>query len=138
MKNLILLPVAFYVYYIFFLMMISFKVRKQAIKQKQMNFSYFRTFSNSEVPDQVIIAGRHFDNQFQAPLLFFFACLVTLIVSPNNVLLNIFAWSFVMSRITHSFIHLGSNNILNRAKIYALGWLILLAMWAYLVFMACF
>jgi hypothetical protein len=39
------------------------------------------------------------------------------------------AWVFVASRYAHSFIHLSYNNVLHRFAAFAIGLLILLAMW---------
>ncbi len=49
-------------------------------------------------------------------------------------LLTVFlAWGFVAVRVYHSTVHLGSNNLLGRAKAYMLGWLVVLALWIQIV-----
>ena len=43
------------------------------------------------------------------------------------------AWAYVVTRIVHSFVHLGANKIPPRMAVYGASWLVLLAMWATLV-----
>ena len=130
MKLQLLYPMGLYVFYIWFLLMASFRVRKQSLNSKKLRFSYFKTYlSDSEIPENVRVYGRHVDNQFQAPMIFFITCL-TYIAMPLDPKIGIFlAWAFVLLRFAHSFIHLGSNNVLKRAATYTLGWLCLLGMW---------
>ncbi len=136
---MLLNPMIVMVFFIFALGVSNFVVRFRAIKNKQLKVSHFRSynFSGGQIPEKVIIFGRHFDNQFQVPLLF----LITCVVAQNTPLystgyLKQLAWAFVFSRILHSFIHLGSNNVRHRMLAYTFGWFCILAMWATLGLMS--
>ena len=119
---------AFYCAYVFLLLFLNFRLRVRAVK-KGMHGSYFKAFQGTDVPDQVIIFGRHIDNQFQAPLYFMVSCLAAAQAGAVTGFTLTCAWLFVLSRMYHSYIHLGSNKVLRRAKIYAFGWLFIFLIW---------
>lgn len=135
MKNLIVLPMAFYVLYVFCLLLINFRRRVKAVKAKEIRMSYFTTYTG-EVPEAVHVASRHFDNQFQVPVYFFIGCTAHLVIGQVNIFTLIVAWAFVASRIAHSFVHLGSNNVMYRMRTYALGWTLTFLLWGQLVMFA--
>ena len=120
------------VFYILVLGIMNFVVRLNAIKSQKLNYLHFKVYDTKsyEVPERVIIFGRHFDNQFQLPMLFLITCLVaqTTPLYGGGSLLPL-AWSFVASRAVHSYIHLGSNNVRFRALSYFAGWIIIITMW---------
>ena len=130
---LLAMALCFYVFYIFGIAVLMFKKRKAAVENKEVHHSFFKTYSGAEVPDDLIVIARHFDNQFQVPMLFMVtgSLLLTFVHLPAWV--AVLAWVFVLSRAVHSRIHLGGNAILNRAKVYVLGWLILFVLWIKIV-----
>lgn len=123
----------FYVFYVVFLVLANFKVRRTAILKKEADFRYYKSYSDkSKVPRKLLIWERHVDHQFQLPVVFLITGVAQMQVLSNTslVLSLTLAWAFVVSRLVHSFVHLGSNKILLRATAYALGGLMILAMWA--------
>lgn len=126
----------FYVFYMWALAILSFRARTAALKQGEIRISYFRSYSSSTAPENVIVRGRHFDNQFQAPMVFFMTCLAYLVIGLETPLAASFAWGFVTTRLLHTFIHLGSNDVRLRASAYAAGWLVLMAMWIHILYSA--
>lgn len=73
-----------------------------------------------------------FDNQFQLPVLFFVAALISLYLQPTwfDALL---AWAFVASRFVHAAIFVTTNHVVRRFAAYAVGYGILCAMWLLLI-----
>jgi hypothetical protein len=134
-KNLVF-PMAFYAFYMFALAVYMFRSRVRALKSGEVSFKYFRTYSSESPTDRLLVIGRHYDNQFQVPILFFITCLAHFCVNQTNILTVILAWFFVGSRLIHSYIHLGENRIQKRAAAFCLGWLVLMAMWAQLLIFA--
>lgn len=125
-------PMAAMVMYIFVVGLYNFVVRFRAIKSKELKISHFRIYdtSGNAIPERVTIVGRHFDNQFQLPILF----LITLTAAQTMPLYNSpvilpLAWGFVLTRVLHGYIHLGSNDIRLRAYSYFAGWGCVLAIW---------
>lgn len=128
MSNQLVIPMVFYVFYMGLLGIVLFRVRVGAVKKGNLSIKYFRDYQGVP-PEKITVFSRHFDNQFQAPLLFFAGGAVHLALDYVTIFTIVLAWSFVASRILHSIIHLTKNNVLHRAKAFGLGWLILMIFW---------
>lgn len=124
-------PIAAMVFYIFILGIYTFLVRARAVRSKKLSLGYFKThdLKSYEAPEHIVRFGRHFDNQFQVPMLFMFTLLTAGIYVPENKTLFGLAWFFLLTRVIHSYIHLGTNNIILRARAYFAGWIVLILMW---------
>ena len=125
----IYLPMASYFVYINFLLFLNFRVRYESVKNGNLPASYFKLFQGSVVPEKVAVYGRHIDNQFQVPPYFMVTCLVAAQAGAVTGLTIAFAWAFVLCRMVHSYIHLGSNKVLQRAKAYFAGWFFIFLIW---------
>jgi hypothetical protein len=69
------------------------------------------------------------DNQFQLPVLFFVAVLLTLWNGTGTWLELILGWAFVASRATHAVIFATTNNVPQRFFAYGAGFAVLLVYW---------
>lgn len=134
MNHQIIYPMAFYVFYMFFLAVLNFKTRVKAIKSGQVPLDHFKAYNGTPPPDRAIVVARHFDNQFQLPILFLITTAMHFALAMVDKHTLILAWAFVASRLLHSFIHLGHNNVRMRAFAYGMGWLIVLLLWAQLLY----
>lgn len=123
---------AFYYFYIVVLGVTMFLVRFKAVKAKRMRGRYFKSYQG-EIPDEIAVFGNHFNNQFQLPMVFLITCVVGLLFKSVSVIFFALALSFVVSRLIHTWVHLGSNVVLARAGVYFFGAFCLLGMWTYLV-----
>jgi len=68
-------------------------------------------------------------NQFELPVLFYAVTAFALIVGGADLVMVVLAWAFVLTRIAHAAIHIGPNKVRWRSPAFALGLLILAAMW---------
>lgn len=109
-----------------------FWTRVKAVKGGQMPATYFKTYSRGEATEDVILAARHFSNLFEIPVLFFAACLAAMMIPVLGISFEILAWSFVVLRYVHSFIHLGPNKLFWRMRAYGLSVLVVLMMWIHI------
>lgn len=75
----------------------------------------------------------NFNNQFQLPMLFYLACVVGIFADGDAILLWL-AWAFVATRFVHGLIQWTYNRVVHRFIAYALGALVLWAMWARVAF----
>ncbi len=123
------LSVCIYIFYIFGLLILAFVKRKAAIKDGRINYKFFKTYSNFEEPKDLAVLSRHIANQFELPPIFMLTAVLLLSFDQVELLTVFLAWGFVAVRVYHSTVHLGSNNLLRRAKAYMLGWLVVLALW---------
>jgi len=124
-------PMGFYIFYLWCLICLNFFVRKNAVINKEMSIKYFKTYTG-DIPEKVLVYGRHIDNQFQLPPIFLITCLSLHVSQVTSTLTVALAWGFVFSRLVHSYIHLGTNHLLRRATVYAIGWIFILSMWTVL------
>lgn len=127
---------ALYVFYTFGIAALMLLSRVRSIQNGQVKIKYFRVYQGSELPDRIAVIGRHYDNQFQVPVLFLATCACFIALNKADVLSLILAWTFVITRIIHSFIHLGKNNVAQRAAAFAAGWVVIMLMWAQLMYFA--
>ena len=65
-----------------------FKTRMAALKSRKIELNYFKEYTG-EIPTNVRIAGRHFENQFQAPILFYILGLTILVSKVKKLLKKI-------------------------------------------------
>ncbi len=136
MNNQLIFPLGFYIFYIFGLVVYLFKTRVQEIRNGQVSADYFKAYLGKPPTDRAVVVGRHYDNQFQVPMLFFVTVILHFSMGHVNSLTILLAWAFVVTRLIHSWIHLGSNKPQNRVLPFAAGWIILLLLWIQLLYFA--
>lgn len=135
MNQQLIFPMATYVFLMWIATVYMFRVRVRAIKTGQVAPRYYKVHLGEAPPESVVVVGRHYDNQFQVPMLFFITCLACLQLGVVNSLTVGLAWIFVISRIIHSVVMLGRNKIMQRVTVFAVGWITLLLMWVQLVYL---
>lgn len=133
MKHQLIFPMAAYVFYTFALALHMFRTRVNAVKSGTVSVKYYKSQTGPPPPERVIVIARHYDNQFQLPILFFITCLAHIVMGSANPLTLSLAWGFVLSRAWHSWILLGKNRVLKRAAVFGLGWLFIVGLWIQLV-----
>ncbi len=107
--------------------------RLVAIRRGDVSIRYYRRYNEGEQTPRLQVIGRHAQNHFEVPVLFYIVILflyVTGSVTPLGVAL---AWLYFASRCVHSFIHLGSNNVTHRFIAFAGSGLILACLWILLL-----
>lgn len=110
-----------------------FRSRVRAVRQGSVSSTFFRIYQGEVEPEQSAKASRHFINLFEAPTLFYGACLAGLGTHDGAGILLILAWLYVAVRVVHAVVHLGGNRLRHRMRAYFAGWLILIAMWGQVV-----
>jgi hypothetical protein len=75
--------------------------------------------------------ANNYQSQFELPALFYVVLVLALATELNDYLLIGLAWAFVGARLVHSLVHTGSNRIATRFKIFVVGLVFLVAMWAW-------
>ncbi|MGL4325776.1 MAG: MAPEG family protein [Beijerinckiaceae bacterium] len=84
--------------------------------------------SNDSWPDNVKAISNNYSNQFETPVLFYVLVAMAIYVGSTGWLMQALAWFFVGTRIVHSLIHTGGNNVIRRFQTFLLGVLSLVAM----------
>lgn len=119
--------ILFYYAYIIYLMIYMFFRRKAKIREKVVRTSHFRAYLGDS-DEELVIIQNHFSNQFQIPMVFLFACLLSLSLRSLNEITIGLSCLFVLSRFIHSYIHLTYNNVLHRAIAYFVGVIVVFCM----------
>ncbi|MDZ4813752.1 MAG: MAPEG family protein [Pseudomonadota bacterium] len=114
-------------------LMVLFRRRARAVRDGTVTSRYFRVYQGESEPESSAAAARHFANLFEAPVLFYAACLAAMVAAIGDVATLILAWLYVLARVIHAGVHLGDNRLRRRIAAYALSWLILLALWISIV-----
>jgi len=111
---------------------VLFRARLRAIREGHTPVSYFRVLQGSQEPEFLAKPTRHLINLFETPVLFYAGCLAGMVTGVNDAVVVGLAWAYVVARVLHAWVHLGSNRVRIRLRVFALGWLCLLALWIYI------
>jgi hypothetical protein len=80
-------------------------------------------------PPRVQQISNSYHSQLQLPVLFYVLTVLAIVTRHADVVFVLMAWLFVLSRLVHAYIHTGSNFVRHRFNAFAVGAVILLAMW---------
>jgi hypothetical protein len=114
-------------------LVILFRSRVRAVREQKVTTKYFRIYQGETEPEETAKPARHFANLFEAPTLFYAACLAAMVTAQTGAAIVALAWAYVAARLVHAYIHLGSNRLRLRIRAYFASWLVLLALWIMLV-----
>lgn len=103
--------------------------RVRAVRRRDISLRFFELYQGSEEPEELRALSRHFVNLFELPVLFYVACIVAYVSVQVDLWLVLLAWFFVVSRYVHSYIHLTSNIVIQRFRVYGIGLAALVLMW---------
>ena len=110
-------------------LVLLFRSRVRAIRERDVSQSYFKVYQGQVEPEYAAQRSRHFSNLFEAPTLFYAACLAAMVTGQTGTAIVVLAWAYVAARVAHAWIHLRGNRLRLRMPAYFAGWLVLLAMW---------
>ncbi len=93
---------------------------------------------NKKWPSDVVQVSNNIANQFEIPTLFYVLCLVFFSLNEVSTSVVTLAWLFVVSRYVHAFVHVTSNYVPVRMKMFSIGviTLLILTVKAFLVLFA--
>lgn len=109
-------------------------LRAAAVKAGRVNLRFYKLYRDGSEPEDIAVTSRHFINLFEAPVLFYVALVIGHVTGQDGLLPVALAWVYVATRVAHSIIHLGSNDVLWRFRVYGISWLVLAALWIALGF----
>ena len=100
-----------------------------AVRKKQLNYKIVQNLDYREMPQDILLAVRSYDNQFQQPVLFIILLGFLSFHSIETLIWMIAAWSYVALRFWHAFEHISARNLKRRTYAFGLSALLLMAMW---------
>jgi hypothetical protein len=105
------------------------RLRFTAVRKGEIDPRFFRLYRDADEPDQLRVHARHLTNLFEAPVLFYVIVILAFLTRQTGVLPLVLAWAYVILRYAHSYVHLTSNRVLTRFRLFALSWLVLVLLW---------
>lgn len=129
MSNALVYPMFAMVLLTAVVLTITYRARVRAVRENVLPSAYYRIYQGGTEPDYAAKPARHFVNLFEAPTLFYAACLVALATRATGPAILVLAWAYFALRVIHAWIHIGSNRLRHRIRIYAVSWVVLLALW---------
>jgi hypothetical protein len=109
-------------------MFIVLGVRKaKAVKAGEVNRQQ-AALNNRVWPEDVVKVSNNIANQFEVPVLFYVLCLVLYSINAVGMVALVLAWLFALSRFAHAYVHIGSNYVPMRMRLFLVGCLVLIAM----------
>ncbi len=104
-------------------------LRWAAVNKGEVDPRYFSLFRGYEEPEKLAAYSRHISNLFETPVLFYVISVMAFLTGQSGDLLLGLAWAFVALRFVHSYVHLTSNVVLTRFRIFVLSMLVLSSLW---------
>jgi hypothetical protein len=104
--------------------------RVRAVRSGHVKHSEIDT-NKSAYPEAVQNFAHNYQSQFELPVLFYAVSLFALATGLVDGVLIGLAWAFAGSRLLHSIVHTGTNEIVTRFKVFVAGLVFLVAMWAW-------
>ncbi|MDX5407762.1 MAG: MAPEG family protein [Pseudomonadota bacterium] len=138
MEKLVLIPVFVQVLLTSVVMILMGRRRIRAAKNKEISVAAFKTMNLTGANEQVIATSRNFDNQFQMPMLYLFSVLFVLQLGLADIAYAALGAAFVLLRIVHTVIHIGTNHVRSRFNVFLLGCAVLWAIWLRLAWQVLF
>lgn len=133
MENAILYPMVAQGALMFGVLFLLARRRLKAYADGETDPKFFTLFQGGGEPAHVTKAQRNFIIQFEMPVLFFVVCLMAAQFGKADDVMVYAAWAYVASRLLHSIVHIGKNNVLMRFRAFFLGNFILLFMWIWML-----
>lgn len=104
-------------------------LRFAAVKNGEIDPRFYKTYQGAEEPEKLRVHARHLVNLYEAPVLFYAIVIIAFATGQSGWLPQLLAWLYVALRIAHSFVHLGSNKVMLRFRLFVLSLAVLIATW---------
>lgn len=123
--DLIFYPVLIQVLLVVVLYIILAKRKKQASLAGEVDEAR-RSLHADAWPESVMQVNNCIRNQFEVPVLFYVAVMALWAIGGVSVLTLGLSWLFVFSRLAHAYVHVGSNYVPVRRKLFMFGVILVL------------
>ncbi len=80
-------------------------------------------------PEPSATVARSLINQFELPVLFFLVCTLLYVTAGVNHVGVAIAWLFVLSRYAHAWVHVTSNRLRIRQRLFVFGFVLNFSLW---------
>lgn len=129
-KATMLLPVLGMIILTIGVALLMLKRRYRAVLKDGLHPSYFKLNRGAKLPNYVVQVTQHYENLFEAPMLFYIAIIFVLVLDQVDSIYIILSWVYLFSRIAHAYIHTTYNALRHRKNVFLISSMILVALWA--------
>ncbi len=105
------------------------RIRFRAVKENKLELSYFKINHAEQTPEHVTRIAQHYNNLFEINSLFYTVAILIYVLQIDTLFSILLAWGYFLSRVWHSIIHLGSNDVQQRFLAFLVSLGLLLALW---------
>jgi len=122
-------PMLAHVLLVYIVYLVMFRRRYHAVKSGEAKVGQYKVRSTE--PASSVTVANNLINQFELPVLFHVLCLALFVTNGVNYLTLALTWLFIATRYVHAFVHLTSNNLRHRRRMFFLGAVILFVAWVW-------
>lgn len=108
-------------------------LRYTSVRSGSVDLRFFERFQGYEEPDRLRVHSRHVSNLFEVPVLFYAITVIAYASGVGTILMTGLAWLFVALRFAHTYVHLTSNVVILRFRLFAASLLVLTLLWAFVI-----
>jgi hypothetical protein len=132
-QSLVLYPMLALMGWTFLVLLLMAKRRIAAVQAGRVHPREFALGESVAVPADCTIVNRHYMNLLEIPLLFYAVSLTYYATQQVDGVALALAWAYVVLRLAHSAVHLGSNRLVHRLYAFAFSNFALMGLWGWLV-----
>ncbi len=132
-QALILIPVFVQVLLTLFVLVLLFVERVRSMKERRQRPDDVALAAPTDWSEQAQKLRNNYGNLLELPMLFYVVALFALSLRLVDVWMLGLAVAFVLSRIVHTFIHIGQNSVLPRFYAVLVSMILVGAMWVLLM-----
>lgn len=104
-------------------------LRYTSVVRGEVDGRYYRAFQGYDEPEKLRVHSRHLVNLFETPVLFYVIAVIAFVTGQNGVTPVTLAWLYVAVRCSHTWVHLTSNKVRVRFRLFTLSMLVLMVLW---------
>jgi hypothetical protein len=104
-------------------------LRFVAVKKGHVDPRFFSLYRGYEEPEKLAAYSRHVVNLFEVPVLFYVLVITAYTTGQTGAVVVGLAWAYFGSRLIHSYVHLTSNVVPVRFRLFVFSMLVLVILW---------
>lgn len=108
------------------------RMRFAAARAGRVDPRYYKVFKGEGEPPELAATSRNVINLHEMPTLFYAGSAIAFAAGESGALLVALGWAYVVLRFAHSFVHVTSNKVMWRFRVFSASWVVLFAYWAVL------
>jgi hypothetical protein len=108
------------------------RMRFAAARAGRVDPRFYKVFKGEGEPPELAATSRNVINLHEMPTLFYAGTAIAYAAGEAGALLVALGWGYVVLRFAHSFVHVTSNKVMWRFRVFFASWIVLLAYWAVL------